>query len=361
MRSVFVVSALLLLLARLADGGTLQPVAEFGANPGALDMFEYVPTNLGAKRPLVVVLHGCTQQATGMAPAGWNTLADQLDFAVIYPEQQTTNNPIRCFNWAGENGDPANLERGKGENASILAMIDHAIATHDLDPARVFITGVSAGGAFTAVMLATWPERFAGGAIFAGMPYRCATSLTEAYTCTNPGIVKPAAQWGDLVRAAADGPWPRVQIWQGSTDTTVAPANAVELVKQWTDVHGVDASADATETLDNTTREEHRDGSRVLVETFTIAGMGHAVPIGGDDCTATSGAFFSDQGICSTARAAAFFGLAGDGGGSGNGSGGSGSGSGNDDEAGMSGGCSTRSGAGLGLIALALLGFVRRR
>ncbi len=339
----------MILLARTVAAGTLQPVAEFGANPGALSMFEYVPANLGAQRPLVVAMHGCTQQASSMEAAGWNTLADEHGFAVIYPEQRAANNSLRCFNWAGEFGDTANLERGMGENASIMAMIDHAITAHDLDPTRVYVTGLSAGGAFTAVMMATWPDRFAAAAIVAGLPYRCATSLAEANTCASPGVVKSAAAWGDLVRAAGTGPWPPLQIWQGSADSTVAPSNATELVKQWTNVHGTDDIADATETLGKATRTEHRVGSQIVVEEYVIAGMGHAVPIGGADCPATAGAFFSDQGICSTTRAAAFFGLLDDGG-TGSGSGGSGDG----DEL-SSGGCSTGHHDGLAVLALVLL------
>jgi poly(hydroxyalkanoate) depolymerase family esterase len=350
----------LLVLAGTA-AADIQPVGNFGPNPGALAMFEYIPSQLGTKRPLVVVLHGCTQQATGVVPAGWNALADQHDFAVLYPEQATANNPVRCFNWAGEHGDPANLVRGQGENASIIAMIDHAIATHDLDPDRVFITGLSAGGAFTSVMLATWPERFAGGAIFAGIPYRCATTVGQAFTCGNPGVVKAATTWGDLVRGAAPGPYPRVQIWHGSADTTVAPANATELVKQWTDAHDTDATADTTEMIDSAMREQFLAGDRIVVERYTIAGMGHAIPIGGDGCVATPGAYLSDRDICSTQHAATFFGLTGEDPPTDNDD----DSDGNDEddvihEESPSGGCSTSGGAGLGVLALFLLARRRR-
>src|SRR3954462_11618439 len=93
-------------------GAALTPVASFGANPGALKMYEYVPAGLPAGSPLVVVLHGCTQTAAAMENAGWDQLADQYHFAVLYPEQQSANNPVECFNWAGEFGDPADLVRG---------------------------------------------------------------------------------------------------------------------------------------------------------------------------------------------------------------------------------------------------------
>ncbi|MEO8702697.1 MAG: PHB depolymerase family esterase [Kofleriaceae bacterium] len=344
----------------------LQPVSEFGANPGALAMYEYVPAGLATGKPIVVVLHGCTQTAAAMESAGWNALADELGFAVIYPEQQTANNPVRCFNWAGEYGDTMNLERGKGENQSIISMVDKAIVTHGSDPDRVYIVGFSAGAAFTAVMLATWPERFAAGAIMSGLPYRCATSVNGAFSCQNPGTAKSAAQWGDFVRAAADGPYPRVQLWQGAADTTVAPMNQGELIKQWTNAHGTDADADATETIGKATRTEYRQGTTVVVEAYSIATMGHAIVIGGDACPGAAAAYFSDQGICSTARAAAFFELTAPGGGGGSGSGsgsGSGAGSGSDDSdpgsCNPAGGCST-GGAGGGL-AIVLAALLRRR
>lgn len=344
----------LILLSGVASADGLQPVDSFGANPGALKMYEYVPATLGANRPLVVALHGCTQQASDYLPAGWNTLADQYGFAVVYPEQQTANNQSRCFNWAGEFGDPANLVRAQGENESIIEMIDHAIAAHGLDPTRVYVTGLSAGGAFTSVMMATWPERFAAGAIFAGIPYRCATTLNEAFTCTTPGIQKSAEAWGDLVRGAADGPWPRVQIWQGSSDFTVAPMNAGELVEQWTDVHGISAEPSSTETTGKATLDTYGD----FVERYTIAGMGHAVPIDSANCPSTSGTYFSDQGICATQVAAKFFGLTEEPGGGGGGGGGGGD---DDEETPTKGGCSTSGGSGVAMLLLGLLALRRRR
>ncbi|MBX3158943.1 MAG: PHB depolymerase family esterase [Deltaproteobacteria bacterium] len=367
----------LLALSSPAAAGSAKPVASFGANPGALAMYEYAPADLPAHRPIVVVLHGCTQTAAAMEVAGWNTLADEHGFTVVYPEQATANNPVRCFNWAGEYGDTANLERGKGENQSIISMIDTAIAAHDADPARVYVVGFSAGAGFAAVLLATWPDRLAAGAIMSGLPYRCATTVNGAFSCQNPGVTKPAAAWGDLVRAAATASTrPRVQIWHGASDTTVAPVNQAELVKQWTDVLGVDQTADATETIGAATRTEYRDGARVVVESYAIAGMGHAVVTGGEGCPATTGAYFTDKGICSTVRAAAFFGLlggggGGDGGGSGDGggggSGGGGGGGGADDDGGPSQdlpGCGLDAGAGgsgLAMLALALVVARRRR
>lgn len=315
-RSLVLVSAVLC-SARSAHAA-LTAVTGFGTNPGALAMYEYVPAALPAGRPIVVVLHGCTQTAASMESAGWNQLADQYKFTVVYPEQQTANNPVRCFNWAGEYGDTANLVRGQGENASIIQMIDKALASHGGDASKVFVVGFSAGAGFTSVMIATYPERFAGAAIMSGLPYRCATSVSAAFSCQSPGVTKTPAQWGDLVRASHAGPYPRLQIWHGSTDATVVPANETELVKQWTNVQGIDDVADDTETIGAATRTAYKSAAgTVLVEAYKVTGMGHATAVGADPsgaCTATAGSYFEDRGICATRRAAAFFGLLGGGG-----------------------------------------------
>jgi hypothetical protein len=117
-----------------------------------------------------------------------------------------------------------------------------------------------------------------------------------------------------------------VQIWHGASDTTVVPANADELLEQWTDVHGLTTVADATEMVGAATRSTYARGGEVVVESYRIAGMGHAVVVGSDPlgaCAGAPGAFFIDKGVCSTLRAAQFFGLTGDhvdGGGDGHGS-----------------------------------------
>jgi poly(hydroxyalkanoate) depolymerase family esterase len=304
------------MLAASTASAALTSVPSFGTNPGNLVMYEYVPAGLATGRPLVLVLHGCSQTAASMEAAGWNKLADQFKFAVVYPEQATANNPVRCFNWAGEYGDTANLVRGQGENASIISMIDRAVATHGSDATKVYIVGFSAGGAMAAVMLATWPEKFAGGAIMSGLPYRCATSVSGAYSCQSPGVTRTGAQWGDLVRAAAtfSGPRPRVQIWHGASDSIVVPANHAELIKQWTNVAGTDETADETETIGTTTRTAYKTGSNIVVEAYRVTGMGHATAIGADvtgTCPSTAASYFEDKGICATMRAAQFLGLTG--------------------------------------------------
>src|SRR5580698_354371 len=121
----------------------------FGANPGDLRMLVHVPPHRIAKAPLVVVLHGCKQTAQAYAQgAGWLTLADQCGFAVLCPEQKSSNNRNCCFNWFY----PSDTRRGEGEVESVRQMVSKAILDFDLDPELVFVTGLSAGGAMACAL-----------------------------------------------------------------------------------------------------------------------------------------------------------------------------------------------------------------
>jgi feruloyl esterase len=301
----------------VAAAGSTEPsrlteVTDFGSNPGNLRMLAYVPPVVGPRPALVVVLHGCKQTASGYDHgAGWSEMADRHGFLLLYPEQRTPNKPNNCFSWF-EAGDTA---RGAGEAASIRAMIARMADTHHIDGSRVFVTGLSAGGAMTAVMLATYPEVFAAGAVVAGLPYGSAQTMQEAFEGMFTGRPRSARAWGDLVRSASDhrGPWPRVSVWHGSADTTVVPGNADELVKQWTDVHGLPAGGAETSTQDGATRTIWRDrAGRVAVESLSIPGMAHGTPLAtgtGDEFCGRAGPFLLEVGISSTHHIARFFGL----------------------------------------------------
>jgi len=317
---------------------TLTPVTSFGSNPGNLNMYKYVPANMPSNAPLVLLLHGCTQTAQDFANGGWNDLADSAKFYVVYAEQQTANNPLRCFNWAGEYGDPANLVRGQGENMSMKQMIDQMRADYSIDSSRIYVSGFSSGAAFAIVMLATWPDVFAAGASMSGIPYRCATSVQGAYNCqalsSHPELKQTPAQWGDLVRMADPGfagPWPRLSLWHGESDTIVSPDNLVELVKQWTNVQGIAQTPTTTTMLGMNEHAEYQRGGTTVIETYRIAGMGHATCMGASDpehaCSA-SASYFEDHGLCSAYHAAHYFGILGPGGGTGGSGGGGGGGSG---------------------------------
>ncbi len=291
---------------------SITSVTGFGSNPGALTMYKYVPASLPANAPLVVAMHGCAQSASNYdVETGWILLADRWKFALVFPEQPTSNNSSRCFNWF-EAGD---IARGGGEALSIKQMVDKMKTDHFSDPARVFVTGLSAGGAMTSVMLATYPDVFAGGAVMAGIPYNCGTGTSAAFSCMNPGSDLSPAAWGNKVRAASShsGPWPLVSIWHGDGDTTVRPANMNESMEQWTNVHGIDQTPDVTDTVAGYPHKVWKNAAgKALVETFSITGMGHGTPVdpgaGAQQC-GTAGAYILDKDICSSWYIGKFFGL----------------------------------------------------
>jgi poly(hydroxyalkanoate) depolymerase family esterase len=285
-------------VARPAYAATLTSVSGFGGNPGNLGMYAYHPDGLPAGAPLVVALHGCSQNASDYyTNAGWKKYADLWRFAVVFPEQKSANNILSCFNWF----EPADTARGQGEALSIKQMVDYAVGAYGSDPARVFVTGLSAGGAMTAVLLATYPDVFAGGAVMAGVPYGCATTASAAWTCMSPGVDRTPAAWGDQVRAAYPGypgRRPKVSIWHGTADTRVVPANATELRDQWTNVLGVPATPTAASTLPGgTALESYGD----VVRVYRITGMTHATavdPGGAVEQCGTAGTYYKDT-ICS--------------------------------------------------------------
>ena len=286
----------------------LGDLAEPFANPGALRARTYIPDDLPPGAALVVVLHGCTQTAAGYDHgSGWSDVADAHGFALLFPEQARANNPNGCFSWFQD----ADTMRGQGEVASIRAMIEAIVSAHDLDPARVYITGLSAGGAMTAAMLATYPEVFAGGAIIAGLPHGVASSVPQALERMRGQGLPDARTLGAAVRSASAhrGPWPRVSVWHGTTDSTVAFAAGEAVVAQWLAVHDLADVSAQQDLVDGHAHHVWRDrDGRVAVELHRIAGMGHGTPLDTEDCGA-SGAFMLDVGISSTLRIAESWGL----------------------------------------------------
>jgi poly(hydroxyalkanoate) depolymerase family esterase len=288
-------------------------VTGFGTNPGNLRMFKHVPSGLPANAPLVVALHGCSLGAANYDDEpGWRTLANRWNFALLLPEQQSANNSSRCFNWF-ETGDTA---RGQGEALSIRQMVDRMKTDHGVDPARVYVTGLSAGGAMTAVMLATYPDVFAGGAIVAGIPYRCATSTSSAFGCMNPGTDLTPAAWGDRVRnayAGYSGPRPIVSVWHGGSDSVVAPMNLTEHMQQWTNALGIDQIVDAEDSLNGYPHKVYKDAAgNARVETWLITGMAHGTPIdpgAGESQCGVAAAYILDANICSSYHIGHFWGL----------------------------------------------------
>jgi poly(3-hydroxybutyrate) depolymerase len=213
-------------------------------------------------------------------------------------------------------------------------MIAWLRAHYDIDPRRIYVDGLSAGGWFVPELLADYPDVFAGGATHAGGPAFCAgvqrpfwdwfgwwttmTGGTLAAQCMR-GVDLPPRDWAERARVQAPsgwrGAWPVLSIWQGSADHVVAPSSQSELLEQWTDLHGADATADFSEQSGTRNRVLHQrfnDASgRAVVETWRIDGMTHGIAMDaapGARCGEAS-AFVLDVGICAVRRIGAFWGL----------------------------------------------------
>jgi poly(hydroxyalkanoate) depolymerase family esterase len=314
--SAAVVAALPANSATAADppASSLVQVSSFGTNPGALSMYTYTPAGLAKGRPVVVALHGCTQTASDYyTHSGWPALADRWQFEVVFPQQSSANNASQCFNWFLTAKDT----RGNGEAASIKSMVDKAVADHGSDTSRVFLTGLSAGGAMTADLLAAYPDVFAAGGIDSGLPAQCATTQAQATNCQQNNQNLTPAQWADRANAQApagySGPRPRVAIWQGTADYVVYPVNGTELRDQWTAVHGLSQTPTSTQTLPGGTALTNYVDSNgtTKVQFYSISGMGHGTAVdpgtGPTQCGST-GAYFLAY-LCSSYYTGVFFGL----------------------------------------------------
>lgn len=314
-----------------ADGAEPREEIGFGSNPGNLRMFKYTPATLSPAAPLIVVLHGCKQKAIRFASdAGWLAVADSLKLALLLPEQKGlpsylhdvylfpwvvagfgANNQNGCFNWF----DPDHTARDRGEALSIRQMIDAMVQRYSVNESRIYVVGLSAGAAMSAVMLAAYPERFAGGAIVAGVPYGCADRVTKAFECMNPGVDQSPAEWRRRIRGAKqlEGRVPRVSIWQGTNDVTVIPRNLKELVEQWTAFHDIAATPSSREVKNRITREIYVNDGVTQVESVLVEGLGHAFPIHTDDTSSCGqpGDFVVSAGICAAREITRFWGLPG--------------------------------------------------
>ena len=289
-----------------ADSLALRDVTAFGTNPGNLRMRLLASKSGGRRKPLVVALHGCTQTAEDFARgSGWDRLAVRHDFLLLLPEQRPANNRKMCFSWF----EPGDIRRGGGEVESIHQMIAFLILDRQADPRRIFVTGLSAGGAMACAMLVAYPEVIAAGAIVAGLPYGAATNAAEALDAMFVGRTREPRIWGDAVRAATPRPerWPSVAIWQGTADAVVKPINAGELVKQWTNVHGVGAKLPSEDQVGTATRRIWLDeAKRACVIEYAVPGLGHGMPIADD---APRAPFFLPAGVSAAAQIARDFGV----------------------------------------------------
>ena len=235
----------------------------------------YVPRHARGRRlPLVVMLHGCMQDADDFAAGtAMNELAEAAPFLVVYPEQTRAANARGCWNWFR----PAHQERDGGEPAILAGITRQVIAQHGADPSRVYVAGLSAGGAMALVLALAYPELYAAVGVHSGVAYKAGTSLWSAWLAMQAGGHDPRREAARLAaRGARAVP---LIVFHGARDRVARPSNAEQIVQQWLHLDGGrdGALAPVAERGDGWTRTRWRgaDGA-ARVERWIVDALGHA-------------------------------------------------------------------------------------
>ncbi len=299
----------------LRDGfqDRIKRIESFGRNPGQLRMSVYAPSGRpAANGALIVLLHGCGQDAASFAAdTGWIDVAQRLGIVLVLPEQVRENNRARCFNWF----KPEDVRRG-GEAASIRQMVRVAAKSFNINSKKVFIVGLSAGGAMAAAMLAAYPSVFKAGAVVAGMPVGSAHGIGGAILrMHHANGYTSRERLAEAVRSSSPArrgvAWPRISIWQGGRDRVLDPANAIILAAQFSELHGAGSVFDMAEKpAPGISREVWGNADHPAVELWQIAEMGHGFPI---DSKSPNGGRIGpdvfDVGLSAAEHMARFFGI----------------------------------------------------
>lgn len=246
----------------------------------------HVPPGLAEPAPVIVMLHGGTQDAATFAAAtGMNALADQHGFSVVYPEQLASANPMKYWNWFS----PNDQQRGRGEPSILADIVGEVIAAHPVDPERVYVAGFSAGAAMASVLAATYPDVFAGLGVHSGLAYRAADNMGAAFTAMRSA---PAV-------AAAPQPMP-VIVFHGDADATVDHSNATSVLTQFCPP-GLPRVSEKGSAGRPFTRVTVGSG-RSVGELWTVHGAGHAWSGG-----ASGGSYADPSGPSASAEFVRFF------------------------------------------------------
>lgn len=290
-----------------ADGGTtaVPPDAKddaargrfvdgvFACTAGKRRYKLYIPPGgAQAQRPLVVMLHGCTQNAADFAAGtGMNALADTHDCLVLYPEQERGANPSGCWNWF----DPAQRARDSGEPAILAGMTRHVMAEHTVDPARVYAAGLSAGGAMAAILGAEFPELYAAIGVHSGLAAGSGKDMISGLHA----MKHPAR--GTVVKKGVP-----VIVFHGDADAVVHPGNGKAVLQQFTAAHGGQLS-ERSERHDTAGRPYsrtrwHDAGGRCVAEHWLVHGAAHAWQGG-----KATGSHTDPGGPCASTAMLAFF------------------------------------------------------
>jgi poly(hydroxyalkanoate) depolymerase family esterase len=272
-------------------GSFLSATHAFGGMSRNYKLF--VPSAAGPSPALVVMLHGCTQDADDFAAGTrMNVAAEAGGFLVLYPRQSREANASACWNWFG-----AQEQRGQGETAFLADLVRSVVADHRVDPARVYVAGLSAGGAMAANLAATHPALFAAVAVHSGLPAGAAANLPDALLAMRNGArSRPAS-----VATAASVP---TIVFHGDADRTVHPANAQRLIAAVVGEHAHPLAPEKSATGSPPhTRTRYVDAQgREVAELWELHGAGHAWAGG-----ANAGTYTDPKGVDATGEMLRFF------------------------------------------------------
>lgn len=260
---------------------------------GSMKMWECVPSGMEGKTAqaagLVVAMHGYTQgvedpsspsKSWGFKPTTeWAVLAEKHKFYVIYPDKGTS-----AFQWYAYFGT-SGIGRSDLEPTQIAQMVKDTQAKHNIDPAKIFANGLSAGAFMTTVMLATYPDLFSAGSMFEGGAYGCSTSCA-ALGKKGQGWNWPGNHAASLVTGAYPTVWqsatakkPRLMVFQGDADGAVTPENLADVTQQWLGALGMTGTPGAIKALKGTQYTEYAKGGQVMLATVLMPGIGHGTPV----------------------------------------------------------------------------------
>ena len=182
----------------------------------------YIPGGFtGQPLPLLIMLHGCTQSSVDFARGTrMNELAEKALCFVAYPEQAQPANTSKCWNWF----QPANQQRDKGEPSLIAGITRQIMGNYPVDASRVYIAGLSSGGAMAAIMAATYPDLYAAVGVHSGIAYGVAQDLPSAFKVMQQGATGPVRSLSEAIP---------IIVFHGDRDTTVSPLNADRMLEQW--------------------------------------------------------------------------------------------------------------------------------